>query len=69
MYEALLSKLPLIIFPNFALDTFPTSDTLQKREILYIKSYKILGTLKAGLSNATNFLLNNLTGIFTVEDS
>ena len=35
----------------------------------YIKACKILGMSKAGLYNATNFLLNNPAGIFAVEDS
>lgn len=37
--------------------------------MLHVKTCKILGMLKAGLSNATNFLLNNQAGIFAVEDS
>ena len=37
--------------------------------MLHVKTCKNLGMLKAGLGNATNFLPNNQTGIFAVEDS
>ena len=35
---------------------------------MYVKTYKILGTLKADLGNTSTFLLNKLTDIFA-EDS
>ena len=35
--------------------------------MLYIKTGKILGMLKAGISIVTNFLLNSLVGNFAAE--
>ena len=43
-------------------------DNLFKANVIQ-KKRKILDTLKAGLSNATNFQQNSLSGIFVVKDS
>ena len=45
------------MFPNFAVHTFPSGNTLPKI-MSYVKTGKILGTPKSGLDNVTNFLLD-----------